>query len=335
MRVGMLAPISWRVPPRHYGPWELVVSLLTERLVARGVDVTLFASGDSQTAARLRSVAPRPWSEDPSLQPKVWECLHIAEAFEHAGEFDLLHNHFDFLPLTYTRLVTTPVLTTIHGFSSAGILPVYERYDDRVHYVSISDADRSPLLSYAATVHNGIDLGQFTYRAAAGDGLLFLGRISPEKGTAEAVAVAHKTGRPLTIAGIIQDEDYFASEVEPHVDGSFVRYLGSVGPEQRDRLLGESAAVLHLVNFAEPFGLTMVEALATGTPVIGRPRGSVPEVVRDGVTGFLVEGVDEAVGAVQRLGELDRGICRREAEERFSADRMADGYLEVYKRILS
>jgi glycosyltransferase involved in cell wall biosynthesis len=334
MRVGMLAPISWRVPPRHYGPWELVVSLLTERLVARGVDVTLYATADSVTAAKLVAVAPRPYSEDPSLLPKVWECLHIAEVFEHAGDHDLIHNHFDFLPLSYAGLVDTPVLTTIHGFSSPGILPVYQRYDDLVAYVSISDADRSPLLTYAATVHNGVDLAQFTYQPQAGDDLLFLGRISPDKGTAEAIAVARATGRPLVIAGIIQHQDYFDAEVAPHL-GEQITYVGSVGPEERDKLLGSCAALLHLVNFDEPFGLTMVEALAAGTPVLATLRGSVPEVIRDGATGFLVGSVDAAAAALGRLDQIDRATCRRDAETRFSADTMADRYLAVYERLLS
>lgn len=329
----MLAPISWRVPPRHYGPWELVVSLLTERLVARGFDVTLFASADSITAAKLVSVAPRPYSEDLTLQPKVWECLHIAEVFERAQEFDLIHNNFDFLPLTYSRLVDTPILTTIHGFSSPGILPVYERYDSRVRYVSISDADRASTLSYEATVYNGIDVDQFTFRQTAGEGLLFLGRISAEKGTAEAVEVARLTGRPLVIAGIVQDEEYFARQVEPHVDGGQIRYVGPVGPEERDALLGEACALLHVVNFAEPFGLTMVESMACGTPVIARPLGAVPEVVADCQTGFLVDSVEQAAAAVERVGTIEREACRRRVEDRFSADRMADGYVKIYSAI--
>ena len=336
MRVGMLAPIAWRVPPRHYGPWERVVSLLTEGLVARGVDVTLFATADSVTSARLSAVCPRPYEEDSDVDPKVQEHLHIAAAFERAGEFDLLHNHYDFVPLTYSRLVDTPVLTTVHGFSSDKILSVYERYDDTVAYASISDADRRPQLTYLATVHHGIDLAELTFsRSADEDGpLVVLGRIHPDKGVAEAITAAERAGRPLLIAGIVQDQVYFDTAVAPRIDGRRVRYLGPVGPRERDELLGSAAALLHLVSFAEPFGLSMVEAMACGTPVIARGLGSVPEVVAHGETGFVVADVDGAVAAIGRLGEIDREACRRRAERCFSVDRMVENYLELYAQII-
>jgi glycosyltransferase involved in cell wall biosynthesis len=330
----MLAPISWRVPPRHYGPWERVVSLLTERLVARGVAVTLFATGDSVTEAVLAGPCPRPYSEDDSLDPKVWECLHISEAFERAGEFDLIHNHFDFLPLSYSRLVETPVVTTIHGFSSPRILPVYEKYNESNYYVSISDSDRSPKLDYVATVRHGIALDEFTLRNDSDGNLLFFGRIHPEKGAAEAIEVARRSGRRLIIAGIIQDEAYFEGEIAPHIDGDQVCYLGSVGPEERSEVLGGAAALLHLIGFDEPFGLSMVEAMACGVPVIAIGRGSVPEVVVDGETGFIVNDLAEAMVAVQRLDEIDRSAARRHVEAHFSAERMADGYLDVYREVL-
>jgi glycosyltransferase involved in cell wall biosynthesis len=335
MRVAMLAPISWRVPPRHYGPWERVVSLLTEGLVERGVDVTLFATADSVTQARLDAVCPRPLEEDPSLDPKVWESLHIANAFEKAGRFDLIHNHYDFLPLTYTGLVTTPVVTTIHGFSSDRIKPVYRRYADRVAYVSISDADRDPHLPYAATVYHGIDLSEFTPRDRPGRGLVYLGRIHPDKGVAEAIAVARAVGLPLVIAGIVHDRDYFEREIAPQVDGDRVRYVGSLAAADRDELLGSALALLHLVEFAEPFGLSMIEAMACGTPVIARRRGSVPEVVDEGITGFVVNDVAGAVEAVGRVGALDRRAVRARVAERFSRDRMVDDYLRVYERVVS
>ena len=262
MRIAMLAPIAWRVPPRHYGPWERVVSILTEGLVARGVDVTLFASADSITAARLAAVAPRPYAEDPPLDAKVWECMHIAEVFEHADEFDLIHNHFDFLPLSYSALVRTPLLTTIHGFSSERILPVYQRYNRRAHYVSISDADRHASLDYIATVYHGIPLDEFTPRREPGRYLLFFGRIHPDKGAAEAVALARRSGMPLILAGIVHDQAYYEEKIAPYIDGEQIRFVGSAGPAERDRLLGGAYALLHLINFAEPFGLSMAEALA-------------------------------------------------------------------------
>lgn len=331
----MLAPISWRVPPRHYGPWEQVVSLLTEGLVQQGIDVTLFATADSITAARLESICPRPYSEDPSLDAKVWEALHIANVFEQADRFDLIHNHFDFLPLSYSRLVDTPVLTTIHGFSSPRILPVYERYNDHGFYVAISEADKSPKLTYLATIHHGIAIRDFPYREQPEDYLLYYGRIHPDKGTAEAIQVARRLNARLLIAGIVQDTGYFAREVEPHIDGKRVQYMGSVGGPKRGQLLGGARALLHLINFNEPFGLSMVEAMACGTPVIATPRGSVPEVVRNNATGFLVKTVDEAVEAVLRVGELKRSSIRREAEEKFSSERMVQQYIQAYRRVVS
>jgi glycosyltransferase involved in cell wall biosynthesis len=334
MRVAMLAPISWRVPPRHYGPWERVVSLLTEGLVSRGVDVTLFATADSVTRARLTAVCPRPYSEDPSLDAKVWECLHASEVFERAGEFDLIHNHFDFLPLTYSGLVRTPVLTTIHGFSSERIVPVYEKYNGKTYYVSISDADRHPRLDYFATIHHGVPLEEFTFRRGRGKYLLCFGRIHPDKGAAEAIEVARSAGRRLLIAGVVQDQDYFRREVAPRLDGDRVRYVGSVGPAERGELLGGADALLHLINFNEPFGLSMIEAMACGTPVIARPRGSVPEIVRHQETGYIVDDLDEAVAAVGRLGEISRERARRHVEERFSRERMVENYIRVYKEIL-
>jgi len=334
LRVGMLAPISWRVPPRHYGPWERVVSILTEGLAVRGVDVTLFATADSVTRARLHAVAPRGYSEDASIDVKVVEGLHIAAAFERAGDFDLIHNQFDFLPLTYSRLVRTPVVTTIHGFSSERIVPVFRAYNDIGHYVAISDADRHPGLRYAATIHHGIPLEEFTLRGRPGSYLLYFGRIHPDKGAKEAVQLARRCDLPLVLAGIIHDEPYFAEHIQPFLDGEQIRYVGSVGPVERDALLGGALALVHLINFAEPFGLSVVEAMATGTPVIARPLGSMPEVIDEGVTGFLVEDVDRAVDAVRLVRTLDRRSVRARAALRFSSDRMVEDYLRLYQRVV-
>jgi glycosyltransferase involved in cell wall biosynthesis len=330
----MLAPISWRTPPRGYGPWEYATSLLTEALAADGLDVTLFATADSQTAGRLKAICPRPYSEDPSLDPKVWEALHVAYAFEHAGEFDILHNQADFIPLAFSRMVGTPVVTTIHGFSSPRILPVFQAYDDSAFYVSISSADRHPSLNYAATIHHGIPLGDFPFNAEGGEHLLFYGRIHPDKGAAEAIEAARRTGRRLVIAGIVHDEDYFRREVERHIDGERVVYHGAVGGMERGRTLGAAKALLHLINFNEPFGFSVIEALACGTPVIAIHRGSMPELIEDGVTGFLVNSIEEAVEAIGRIGDIDRRACRAAAEERFSVQRMAREYQAVYRGIL-
>lgn len=335
MRIAMLSPIAWRTPPRHYGPWESVVSLLTEGLVRRGVDVTLFATQDSETSGRLVAVCPRGYEEDPDVDPKVWECLHISEVFERAEEFDLIHNHFDFHPLTYSALTKTPVLTTIHGFSSRKILPVYKKYNGRTYYVAISNADRCPDLDYVATIYHGIDLGMFTFVDRPGDYLLFFGRIHPDKGTAEAIRIAKEFRMRLIIAGIVQDRSYFQREVEPYLDGDTIQYVGSAGPKDRDRLLGGAYALLHPIEFEEPFGLSVVEAMACGTPVVAYRKGSMPEIVRDGETGFLVDSQDQAIEALKRIPTLDRRACRRWVEERFSVDRMVREYLDVYLKILS
>lgn len=331
----MLASIAHRVPPQSYGPWEQVASTLAEGLVARGHHVTLFATADSTTSARLIAVSPGGYEENPGMDAKVWESLHIAAVFERADQFDVISNQFDFLPLTYSRLTSTPVVTTIHGFSSERIVRVYAAYDDVAHYVAISDANRHPGLHYDATIHHGIDLAAFTVGNGGGGYLLFLGRIHPDKGAHTAIEVARRAGMPLVIAGIVQDEGYFRELVEPHIDGERVRFLGPVGPAERDRLLGGAAALLHLIAFEEPFGLSVVEALATGTPVIATPLGSLPELIRHGTTGFLVDGVDDAVAAVGAVRTLDRSACRRDAETRFSAERMVDDYEVLFRRVVN
>lgn len=334
LRIAVLAPIAWRTPPVHYGPWELFASLLADGLVALGHDVTLFATGNSITDATLHATAPAGWSEDDTIDPKVAECLHIAALFERAGDFDVIHNGFDFLPLTYSDLVDTPVVTTIHGFSSPAIVPVYERYDATTTYVAISDADRHPGLHYAATIHHGIDVDAFALHPEPGEHLLFFGRIHPDKGTAAAIAVAKQTGRRLDIAGIVQDEDYFRDEVAPHLDDDRIRYLGPVAGSRRSEVLGAAHALLHLIDFDEPFGFSVVEALACGTPVIAHGRGSMGELIRDHEDGFLTTDVDSAVAAVERVGSLDRTQIRASAQQRFDRSRMVQRYANVYEDLV-
>jgi len=334
VRIAMLAPISWRTPPRHYGPWELVTSLLTEALVARGVDVTLFATADSITAGTLAGVCPRPYSEDPAIDAKVWELLHVAHVFERAGEFDLIHNQADFVPLGFSRLVETPLVTTIHGFSSERIVPVFKRYQDRVSYVAISEADRHPELPYAATIHHGIALDEFPFDPVAGEDLLFFGRIHPDKGAAEAIEAARRAGRRLVMAGIVQDEVYHERQVAPAIDGRRVIYNGPVAGSARARTLGSARALLHLINFNEPFGLAVIEAMACGTPVIACNRGSMPELIDHGVTGFLIDSLDGAVEAIARIDEIDRAACRAAVAARFTVDHMADRYLSLYRKLI-
>ncbi len=328
MKIALLGPIAWRTPPRHYGPWEQVTGLLAEGLVARGHDVTLFASLDSITTASLDGVIPRPYAEDTTLDGRVWEAMHVAHALARSAEFDLVHNHLDWLPLAFAAHCRAPLLTTIHGFSDPAILPAYRASSSA--FVSISDADRVPELDYLATIYHGIDLDGLPFSAAGGDDLVILGRIHPDKGTADAIRIAALAGRRLLIAGLVADERYFRDEVEPLVDGDRVVYLGSVGPTQRAEVLGAAHALLHPIAFAEPFGLSVVEAMATGTPVVAFSLGSMPEVIDEGITGFLVTDVDEAAAAVTRVADLDRATVRRVAESRYGADRMVDDYVEAY-----
>ncbi|TWU46955.1 glycosyltransferase family 4 protein [Rubripirellula reticaptiva] len=333
MRIAMLAPIAWRTPPKTYGPWELVTSMLTEALVERGVDVTLFATLDSITDAALDGVVPAAYEEDASIDAKVWEFRHLAHLFEQADRFDLIHNQADFPAHAFSRLTDTPIVTTIHGFSSQRILPMYTEFQDVVHYVAISDADRHPDLRYAATIHHGIPIEEFPFHPKGSDDLLFFGRIHPDKGPSEAIAAAKASGRNLHMYGIVQDADYFEREVLPAVDGATVSYHGAVGGTLRQRALGEARALLHLINFDEPFGLSVIEAMACGTPVIASRRGSMPELIDDGVTGFLVDNLAGASRAIERIDEIDRATVRRAVAERFTIDRMADEYLTLYQRI--
>jgi glycosyltransferase involved in cell wall biosynthesis len=334
MKIALLGPVAWRTPPRHYGPWEQVTSLIAEGLVARGVDVTLFATLDSLTTATLDGVCATGYAEDPSLDGRVCEALHVSHALGRSGEFDLVHNHIDWLPLAFAKQAKAPLVTTIHGFSGRGILPAYVNARAS-SFVSISDADRAPELDYVATVYHGIDLDSLPLSRVGGDALVAFGRIHPDKGTAEAIDIARLAGRRLVICGIVQDAEYFRARVEPHIDGDRVSYLGSVGPERRAAVLGSAAALLHPIAFDEPFGLSVVEAMACGTPVIAFPRGSMREIIEPGVTGFLVDGVDSAAAAVSRAAALDRSAIRDVAARRFGAERMVDDYLKVYERVLA
>jgi glycosyltransferase involved in cell wall biosynthesis len=330
-KVAVLSPVAWRTPPRQYGAWETVASNIAEGLVSRGWDVTLFATRDSLTQAHLYAVVDRGYEEDPAIDPKVAEYLHISEAFEHAAEFDLIHSHYDFMALSYTRLVTTPVLTTIHGFSSPKIMPMYEKYRDR-YFVSISDSDRAAGLNYLATVYNGIDLSLYPIQESGGDHLVFLGRIHPDKGVHLAIEVARLSGLPLLIAGIIQDQAYFREKVEPHLDQT-IRYVGAVDVAGKNELFAKARALLHLNTIPERFGLVLAEANAAGVPVIAMDLGSCREVIKDGQTGFLVNSVAEAARALKRLGDIDRIACRRRVQECFSIETMVEAYERVYKTI--
>ncbi|MDP9077246.1 MAG: glycosyltransferase family 4 protein [Bacteroidota bacterium] len=333
MRVAVLAPVAWRTPPRHYGPWEQVASNIAEGLIKLGIEVSLFATGDSITNGKLFSVCEKGYEEDRSQDAKVLECLHISSLMEKAGEFDIIHNNFDFLPLTYSGLVKTPVITTIHGFSSPKIIPVYKKYNNIGHYVSISNSDRSAELDYIATVYNGLNVEQFEFNDKPEDYLLYFGRIHHDKGTAEAIEIAQKSKRKLLIAGLIQDENYFNEKVKPHLSED-IQYLGNAEPVKRNQLLRNAAALLHPINFNEPFGMSVAEAMLCGTPVIAFNKGSMPELIRHEKSGFLVDSIDEAVEAVNNLAKITRQDCRDWSESQFSSDKMVADYLELYKQIL-
>jgi len=335
MNIAILSPIAWRTPPRHYGPWENMASLLAEGLVSCGHDVTLFATGDSQTKGKLHAICPQGYEENHNMIPKVWECLHISALFEHADEYDIIHNHFDYLPLTYSGLISVPVVTTIHGFSSPGILPVYKKYNSKCFYVAISQADRSPDLDYIKTIYHGIDIKQFDFQPIPEmDTLLFFGRIHNDKGTHQAIEIANGCNKKLIMAGIIQDQAYFDKLVAPYIDNNKVIYLGSVGAAERKQLLGRALGLLHPIKFDEPFGLSVIEAMACGTPVIAYDRGSMPELIQNGKNGFLVSNIDQAIEAVFRIKEIDRAYCRRYIEQYFTVERMIDEYIHVYEMIL-
>ena len=332
MKIAILSSVAWRTPPLDYGPWERVASLLTEGLVARGEDVTLFATADSRTAAALESVLPHGYATDPTMDGRVWEAMHVAHALERSGDFDIVHNHLDWLPLAFGGSWRAPLVTTIHGFSGPDILPAYARAAS--NYVSISDSDRSPELDYLATVHHGIDLGEFEPTTESGADLVILGRIHPDKGTADAIEIARQAGRRLIICGPVVDARYFAEQVEPFLDDERVVHLGSVGPAERSRVLGASAVLLHPIHFAEPFGLAVVEAMACGTPVVAYRRGSMPELIDEGITGFTVTDAVAAVDAVESAAALDRAVVRAVAERRFGVERMVDDYLSIYRGLL-
>jgi glycosyltransferase involved in cell wall biosynthesis len=332
-RIAVLAPVAWRTPPRAYGAWETVASNITEGLVARGwKNVTLFATKESITKAKLEGWVERGYEEDKNQIPLVSTCLHISKVMERAGEFDLIHNNFDYIPLTYLPLIKTPMLTTIHGFSEPDILRVYHDHKDS-YYASISDSDRDAGLPYLATVYNGIDLSNLTFNETPGDKLVHYGRIHNDKGTHLAIDVAKRCGRDLIIAGIIQDQGYFDNLIKPHINNSSIQYIGPVNPVQRDALLKEASAVIHLNLIPERFGLVMAESNAAGVPVIAMDLGSCREVIADKETGYLVNNVDEAVEAVGKIEQIDRRKCLRRVEENFTIDCMAAGYEKVYEEI--
>jgi glycosyltransferase involved in cell wall biosynthesis len=342
LRIAQVAPLYERVPPSLYGGTERVVGCLTDELVRRGHRVTLFASGDSKTLGDLVGPVERALRLDPSaddaLAPHV---LELAQVFDRASEFDLIHCHVDYLAFPFGRLVRTPTLHTMHGRLDLPYLAPLFRHMRGVSVVSISDAQRMPLrgldVAWAGTVYHGLRLEQYPYDEDGGDYLAFLGRIAPEKRPDLAIAAAKRAGVRLRIAAKVDavDREYFAREIEPLLDDPLIEYLGEIDEETKPKFLGHALALLFPIDWPEPFGLVTIEAMACGTPVIARPFGSVPEIVEAGRTGFVVDTLDELVDAVKRVRTIDRAACRRLVEERFTVERMVDGYEAIYRSLVS
>jgi len=344
MRIAQIAPLYESVPPRLYGGTERVVSWLADELVQRGHEVTLFASGDSRTHARLVSAWPRALRLDPAQpDPFALHTLELAQAFSRADDFDVVHCHVDYLAFPYGRLVSTPVVHTLHG--RLDLRPLIHVLTElrEVPLVSISNSQREPLtgldLNWVATVHHGLPMRDVPAVTTASDGryLVFLGRMSAEKRPDLAIAVAKRAGLPLIMAAKVDrpDREYFEREIRPQLGHPLIEYIGEVSDAEKWRLLGDALALLFPIDWPEPFGLAMIEALACGTPVVARPCGAVPEIVRDGEVGFLADTVDELVAAVKRVDVIDRARCRRWAEAQFSVGVMADHYESVYRRLKS
>ncbi len=339
MKIAQVAPLHESVPPKLYGGTERVVSYLTEALVELGHDVTLYASGDSVTRARLRPACHRALRLDSLSVDAVADHGCLAErVFQEAGAFDIIHSHIDYIGFPLWRRAVTPRVTTLHGrLDIPNLRGLYREFDDEP-LVSISDDQRRPLswCAWQATVHHGLPEDLYAFHPAAGQYLAFLGRISPEKRVEDAIEIAARSGVPLKIAAKVDnaDRDYYESRIKPLLRRADVEFVGEIGEREKDEFLGKALALVFLIDWPEPFGLVMIEALACGTPVIARERGSVPEVIDDGLTGFVVHGVTGAVGALDRISEINRGRCRERFVERFTAERMARDYLVVYEQLI-
>jgi glycosyltransferase involved in cell wall biosynthesis len=327
------------VPPKLYGGTERVVSYLTEELVRQGHEVTLFASGDSVTSARLVPGSPAALRLDAGcIDVLAHHVVMLERVFSDAARFDIVHFHIDYAHFPLSRRHRTPQLTTLHGrLDIPDLVPLYREFPD-MPVVSISESQRGPLpwLNWLGTVHHGLPPDLYPFQEARGDYLVFLGRISPEKRVDRAIEIARKVGMPLRIAAKVDrmDREYHEQEIVPLLDDPLVTFLGEVGESEKAELLGGAYAMLFPVDWPEPFGMVMIEAMACGTPVIAWPRGSVPEVIDPGVSGFLVESVDEAAEATRRVASLSRRGCRQAFEDRFTASRMAEDYLDLYRRLL-
>lgn len=337
MKIAQVAPLYESVPPEQYGGTERVVSYLTEELVALGHEVTLFASGDSITSAELVPCCPRSLRTDPNrIDPLVHHYLMLEEVFKRASQFDLAHFHIDYLHFPLSRRSRISQLTTLHGrLDLPDLAPLYRQFRD-MPLVSISDAQRRPLpwAQWLGTVYHGLPEDLFKFHEAPGDYLACLGRVSPEKRVDRAIEIAKRAGMPLKIAAKVDkvDRDYFENVIKPMLDPSLVEFIGEIGGKEKEEFLGKAYALLFPIDWPEPFGLVMIEAMACGTPVIAWPHGSVPEIMEDDA-GFIVNSVKEAARAVESLTSFDRRRCREVFERRFTAARMARDYVNIYERL--
>jgi glycosyltransferase involved in cell wall biosynthesis len=340
MRIAQVAPLYESVPPAAYGGTERVVSCLTEELVGLGHEVTLFASGDSTTRARLAAACPRSLREiEDTADPQAFHFAMLEQVVRRSAEFDLVHFHVDYLHFPFSRRLACPQLTTLHWrLDIPGLAPLYEEFDD-MPLVSISDAQRQPLpwLRWLGTVHHGLPAGEFTYRERPSDYLAFLGRINPAKGPDRAIEIARRAGHRLEMAAKLDNGDrrYYEQHVETLLRDPLITFHGELAGRAKADFLAGAKALLFPVDWPEPFGLVMIEALACGTPVIAFRRGSVPEIIEHGVTGFVVDSIEQAAEAVSHVGELSRRRCREAFERRFTAGRMAREYVAVYKELLA
>ena len=336
MRIAILAPIHWRTPPRKYGGYEIIASYIAEGMVKRGHTVTLYATGDSLTSGRLRSICPRPIEEDKSLDGKVYQYLHSALPFEDAQQYDIIHNHYDAYPLVFSKLISTPIVTTIEGFSSPQVVEIYKRYAN-THYVSISFADRknAPNLRYCANIYHGIPIEEYPFNEKPEKYFCYIGRISPDKGVHHAIKLAKKLQVTLKIAGLVSSEDkeYFNKEIEPQLNEK-IQYLGLIDEKEKKSLLKNAYCFLHLNTYPEGFGLTLIEAMACGTPVIGMNHGSIVEVIDDKKTGFVVNSMEEVEEGIKKIDTVSRKACRERVATLFSEERMVREYEKVYKKII-
>jgi glycosyltransferase involved in cell wall biosynthesis len=338
MRIAQVSPLLESVPPKAYGGTERIVSYLTEELVNQGHEVTLFASGDSKTRAKLVAPCPRSLRADPnSADAMAQTTVMLEQVFQNIRQFDVVHFHIDWVHFPLCRRQSCPHVTTLHGRLDLGCLPALFREYAEIPVVSISDSQREPLpwLNWQGTVYHGLPMDLYTFRSKPGDYLAFLGRVSPEKGLDRAIEIARRFSMPLKIAAKVDkaDQDYFNEKLKPLLDQPGVEFIGEVGGKKKNDFLGNAYALLFPIDWPEPFGLVMIEAMACGTPVISWPRGSVPEVMENGVTGFVVNSIPAAAAALAKVKELDRHGCRAVFEKRFSASRMVQDYVQIYERL--